>query len=239
MSPPGTHPLRELDDAVREVVREVAALGGPVAFDADGTLWRGDVGEELLRWLAHEGRLPAARGRHGVYAEYERRVARDPADAYAWSVEVMRGIEEAPLLEACEGLIRARFAGRLLRPVRLVLEALAASGCEVWIVSASPHWPVLAGARLLDVPERRVLAVSCQVAQGRLTGEVVKPVTCGDGKVEALRARGVRPRLSVGNGELDLPMLAYSERAIVVAPPDEDNALVREGQRRGWPVLRC
>ncbi len=47
--------LAALDEPVRKVVLHALLSGerAPVAFDADGTLWRGDVGEELLRWLAH------------------------------------------------------------------------------------------------------------------------------------------------------------------------------------------
>jgi phosphoserine phosphatase len=57
--------------------------------------------------------------------------------------------------------------------------------------------------------------------------------------VARLKEKGIRPVLAVGNGDLDLPMLAWSERALVVAPPGEDNALVREAAGRGWPVQRC
>jgi hypothetical protein len=44
---------------------------GPVAFDADGTLWAGDVGDELVRDL-------------GRFEEYERRVHADPVAGYTW-----------------------------------------------------------------------------------------------------------------------------------------------------------
>lgn len=226
---------------VREAVKRTREEGpsAHVAFDADGTLWRGDVGEELLRLLAHEDRLPSARGQRGVYAEYERRVARDPADAYAWSVEIMRGLAEGEVMEACASLVAARFAGRLFRPVRQILSALQQAGCPVWIVSASPFWPVLAGARVLGVPEERVIGVRCPIDAGRLTGAVEVPVPCGEGKVQALERLGVQPALAFGNGELDIPMLSYAARAIAVAPPGEDNALTREACVRGWPILRC
>jgi hypothetical protein len=34
-------------------------------------------------------------------------------------------------------------------------------------------------------------------------------------------------------------MLAAAERALVIAPPDSDNGLVREARRRTWPILRA
>ncbi|MBX5480380.1 MAG: HAD-IB family phosphatase [Myxococcaceae bacterium] len=225
--------------AVDAVLRE-PARGRAVAFDADGTLWRGDIGEELLRYLACEGRLPALRGRRGIYEEYERRVAVDPAGAYAWSVEVMAGIPARELEALCVELFQRRFEGRLFAYARPLVAELCAHGLEVWIVSASPLWPVQAGARALGVDEDRVIAVRCGLDEaGCLTGEVETPVPCGEGKVHHLRARGIRPALAFGNGELDLPMLAWAERAVVLAPPDADNALTRAAAERNWPIQRC
>lgn len=228
---------RALEEQLQTLRTRGAAAS--VAFDADGTLWRGDVGEELLRWLAHERRLPAASNQSGIYAEYERRVAVDPADAYAFCVEIMRELAEEDVLEACHHLMASRFTGRLFRPVRQLLTQLQSFGCPVWIVSASPFWPVLAGARVLGVPDAQVIGVRCPVVEGRLSGEVERPVPCGEGKVHALKSREIRPALAVGNGELDIPMLAYAEQAIAVAPLGEENALTREAAHRGWPILRC
>lgn len=209
-----------------------------IAFDADGTLWRGDIGEDLMRLLAAEGHLPRHRGRAGIYAEYERRVAVDPADAYAYAVEVMADMEEGALHELCRDFFARRFEGRLMPWVRPLFERLHEVGHQVWIVSASPLWPVIAGARALGVPADRVVGVECDCEEGRLTGRVRRPVPCGEGKVHWLQSRGVRPALAVGNGDLDLPMLAYAERGIVVAPEGEENLLVREAVARGWPIQR-
>lgn len=235
LSPPS---LDRLPAPVREAVAPALEKGGAVAFDADGTLWRGDVGEELLRTLAHRRLLPAARG-SGVYEEYERRVEVDPIDGYTWAVEVMEGVEEAALRRECEALFDQRFSGKLFRWVRPLLAVLAERGLEVWIVSASPIWAVQPGAAALGVPVERVIGVQSDVEAGRLTRRVHKPIPCGDGKVARLKERGCRPVLAVGNGDLDLPMLAYSERALVVAPHQSpDNALVAAARERHWPVIR-
>lgn len=232
------HPIERLPPPVREAVAPVLEKGGAVAFDADGTLWRGDVGEELLRTLAHQRLLPAA-PRPGVYEEYERRVEVDPIDGYTWAVEVMEGLEEAALLEECQALFDQRFAGKLFRWVRPLLALLKDRGLEVWIVSASPLWAVLPGAAALGIPADRVIAVRSDVEAGRLTRRVHKPIPCGEGKVLRLKEQGCRPALAVGNGDLDLPMLAYSERALVVAPHQSpDNGLVAAARERRWPVIR-
>ena len=231
-----------LTPEARTLVDELLAAPGQgraVAFDADGTLWRGDVGEELMRYLAAEDHLPRYRGRRGVYAEYERRVKEDPADAYAFAVEVMEDLAERELEALCAEFFRRRFEGRVFPYARLLLSALDQAGYALWVVSASPLWPVVVGAVSLGVPARNVIGVECLRSGGRLTRDVLRPVPCGEGKVAWLEKNGVRPVLAVGNGDLDLPMLAWSERALVVAPPGEDNGLVREARERGWPIQRC
>jgi len=217
---------------------DAPAAGRVVAFDADGTLWRGDVGEELLRALIAEDRLPRHRGRRDLYEEYEARVARDPASGYAFAVEVLEGWDETALQAYCRDFFRQVFERQLFPFTRPLVSALLAAGHEVWVVSASAVWAVIPGAAFLGIPPERVIAVQADVEGGRLTGRARSPVPCGEGKVELLRARGIRPALAVGNGDLDEPMLAYAERALVIAPSGHDNGLVQAAARRGWPVLR-
>jgi len=215
-----------------------SGAGRAVAFDADGTLWRNDVGEDLLRALIAEDRLPRYPGRRDLYQEYEARVEADPASGYAFAAEVMEGLEEAALQAYCRERYERDFQRHLCPVTRPLVSALQASGFQVWIVSASSVWPVMPGAEALGVPPERVIAVTAEVEGGRITARVRRPVPCGESKVELLKARGLRPALAVGNGELDEPMLAYSERALVIAPLGHDNGLVRAAARRGWPVQR-
>jgi phosphoserine phosphatase len=211
--------------------------GRPVVFDADGTLWRGDVGEDLLRYLAFERLVPA-----DAWSRYEAMLARSHADAYAFAAQVMAGLELTQLQAIADDFFARRFAGRVFRPVRALLSALVEVGYQPWVCSASPVQAVLPGALALGIPAERVIGVSARIEGGKLTGVVEQPISCGPGKVTWLERRlgAVRPALAVGNGDLDLDMLAWADAALVVAPLDgPDNALVREAGARGWPVLRA
>lgn len=211
--------------------------GGCVCFDADGTLWRGDVGEDLLRFLVAEDRLPAHRGERSLYARYEQVHDRSPVAAYQLAVEVMAGLEEATLKRWCEEFFAQRFAGRLFPFARPLLSAFAAAGYTPWIVSASPRWIVEAGAAALGV--EALIAVDCGLEAGRLDGRVLQPLPAGQGKVALLQARGLAPVFAAGNGDLDLPMLELAGARLVVAPwGDEGNQLVHAAVARGWPVQR-
>jgi HAD superfamily hydrolase (TIGR01490 family) len=232
-----------LSPAASRTVAPLLAAEAPkrvVAFDADGTLWRGDVGEDFLRYLAAQGLLPGRAAASGLYEEYERRVAADAAKGYAFAVEVMAGLAEAQLNAWCRDFFAQRFAGRLFAFTRPLLAALEAAGHPVWVVSASPLWIVAVGAAALGIPVERVIAVRANVEEGRLSAAVEQPVPFGPGKVAQLKSRGLKPALAVGNGEGDLPMLEYADAALVVAPHgDPGNGLVRAAQARGWAVVRA
>ena len=211
---------------------------GAVALDADGTLWRGDVGEDFLRLLAAEDRLPRFPGRRDVYGEYERRVAQDPAHGFAFAVEAMEGMNERELAALCRQFVRQRYAGRIFPFARALVAELSAAGHAVWIVSASPVWPVIAGAELLGVPADQVIGAHCEIAEGRLTRTASLPIPTLEGKVARLAEAGIRPLLAGGNSVLDLPLLESAPRAFVVAPYGEVSEIVRVARERGWPVQR-
>lgn len=214
---------------IETIVRDHA--GQSVVFDADGTLWRGDVGEDFLRYGAHHGYFEAS------YQRYEAILAQSAERAYAYCVEVLRD-QPLPLLEQrCAAFFAERYAGRIFTFVRPMLARLKAAGCPVWICSASPLWTVVPGALALDIPVAQVIAAGCEVRDGKLTGTVSPPVPVGPGKVTWLQRASLTPALAVGNGDFDIDMLAFAKHALVISPPDSHNQLVRDARSRGWPIL--
>jgi phosphoserine phosphatase len=211
------------------IAREHA--GQSAVFDADGTLWRGDVGEDFLRHAIHTRLFEAS------YERYEHLLAESAPRAYAYCVEVMRELPESVLEERCAAFFKERYTGRIFSFVQPLLARLQAAGCPVWICSASPRWSVVPGALALGIPEDRVIGVSCEVRDGRLSGEVNQPVPVGPGKVTWLQRSNLTPVLGVGNGDFDVDMLAFAKHALVISPPDSRNQLVHTARERGWPVL--
>jgi phosphoserine phosphatase len=225
----------ELEALLASLPATPSSTGRAVVFDADGTLWRGDVGEDLLRFLAFEGHVPRS-----AYGQYEALLEDDHARAYAFAVEVMAGLEEAQVRVLAEGFFERRYRGRIFPAMRALLARLRSQGFEPWVCTASPVWAVLPGAACLGIDASRVIGVECERVEGRLARPVRAPVCCGPGKVHWLAQRlGAPAALAVGNGALDLEMLAWAERALVIGTPDgPDNALVRAAPARKWPVWR-
>ncbi len=205
--------------------------GQSVVFDADGTLWRGDAGEDFLRYAIHRGLFDAS------YDRYEKLLSESHARAYAYCVEVMRELPEAELEQACSTFFTERIAGRIFPFVRPLLASLKKAGCPVWVCSASPRWVVVPGAIALGIPANQVIGVTCAIRDGKLKGDVEQPVPVGPGKVTWLERAKLKPALGVGNGDFDVDMLAFSKHALVISPRDSRNQLVLDGLSRGWPIL--
>ncbi|MER2565129.1 MAG: haloacid dehalogenase-like hydrolase [Myxococcaceae bacterium] len=206
-------------------------------FDADGTLWRGDVGEDLLRYLGANALLPHAPPQ--VFAKYDALHTTTPTEAYGFAVQVMRGVSELELNRVCQTFFTQRFVGRVFPFVRPLFDVLRAGGVEVWICSASPRWVVEAGARSLGLEPANVIGVDAEVEQGVLTDRLQLPITAGPGKVTWLQRKQVSFGFAAGNGELDVDMLEAASHRLVVAPFDGlENSLVRHARTHGWPILK-
>ena len=211
--------------------------GGIAAFDADGTLWRDDIGEAFLRHLVSLGwvRLPDG---GDPYEEYERRVDQDKRSGYIFAAQLQNGLAVAEVQAEADRFAREWVPPRLISQVNELRDLCAGQGLQTVIVSASPVSIVIAGAKVLQIPESRCAGIEVQVVDGRFTDEPVEPVTYAAGKVAALPVRGwTRPALACGDSaQGDTALLSAARIGVVVAPPSGSplSAMARD---RGWFVL--
>lgn len=232
---------------VREVLSSIelhAARepGGVIAFDGDGTLWSGDVGDDFFDALLRDGPiLPVAHAQmvaearaegvdpggsprelaariHAAYAEGrfpEERVF----ELMAW---IFAGWSRSDVDRYATRLIDAMtFDARLHPEAIAVVRGAAARGIPVHVVSASPRAIVEAAARRVGVSPECIAATLdvCDDA-GRLLPEVKRPSPYGAGKVTRLRAQiGDRPLYAAfGDNAFDVPLLAASHVPVAIRP---------------------
>ncbi len=218
---------------LRDAVRRAAGPGGVAAFDADGTLWREDVGEAFLRHLVGIGwvRLPDGRD---PYEAYERAVERDKRTGYMFAAQLQAGLGEAEVAAEAERFARSWVPRRLVRAALELRAACSEAGLRPVMVSASPLPIVRAAAPLAGFSDLAGIAV--RVRDGRFTAEVLEPVTYAEGKVQAAARFG--PLIVACGDSLtgDLALLSAARVAAVVAP-STGSPLATEALRRGWPIL--
>lgn len=216
--------------------------GGAIAFDGDGTLWSGDIGEEFFAALLAEDRLTevarealareAARARlatAGAAAEIAHRIHA----AYLAGAFPEERVCEI-MTWACAGWtlceldsFAARVIGRLGLDARLHGEALSVArwaegrGLPVFLVSASPRAIVEAAARLLGIDRARVAsATEALDDRGVVLPAVHRPIPYGPGKVTRLREKlGARALYAAfGDNAFDVALLLEAKVPVAIRP---------------------
>lgn len=226
-----------------------------IAFDGDGTLWGGDIGDEIFeallarRAIRAEARLPLAREQeaHGVPAESldphdvaaalfaAYRAGRYPEDrVFAMMAWVFAGHTEEEAARFAEETLRDKpVDGRLHDGVPPILEWAAEAGVEAWIVSASPRHAVVAAAVALGIGPQHVCAMTPTVEGGRLGPRIDGEIVYGEGKRVALtRARPDAAWLGVfGDSGWDASMMKHA--AVPVAIDPKPSLLARAAELPG------
>ncbi len=209
---------------------------GPATFDADGTLWREDVGEGFFTWMLRNKHYPAQRRTMLEHSWQEYKAGRlDGERMYELMATGMAGMEEKHVRKLAERYFDKEARRSIYQPMAALVGALRQSGFAPWIVSGSPVWVVAAGARHLGIPSSQVIGLSVKVVNGRLTDEVVRPVPWKDGKAQRIMSdiRQV-PVLAAGNSSGDVQMLKIASELTMVVNPDRD--ILPRAQAGGWHI---
>ncbi|MEO8904575.1 MAG: HAD family hydrolase [Polyangiaceae bacterium] len=222
-----------------------------LAFDADGTLWSGDVGDDVFRFAVAHGRL-----REAARAALEQQATTRGFDTFADVNATARHLFEAyvdcryPERDMCElmtwcyaghtleemralvgeALAAANHANRLHEEVRPVLEHARARGVRTVVISASPRPTVEVAAGVWGFAPRDIAASTPRVAQGTICAEMDGAVPYAASKCSAGRALlgSARWVASFGDNVFDLEMLGEAEIGVAVRPKPALEARLHE-----------
>jgi len=219
-----------------------AQAGGVVATDGDGTLWSGDVGEDLFHAFLDHGRaeppaleaicrqarvhgqsdagtgVDVARRIHAAYLDGrypEERMCELMAWCFAgWTRDEVRDF-------ARDVIDRGGLAGRLHDEVLGVLGRARAAGLPVVLVSASPVAVVEEAGSRLGFDPASIVAARPTFAADTMLPDVERPIPYGPGKVACLRARIGKDTpvyAAFGDNAFDVHLLASAGVAVAVRP---------------------
>jgi phosphoserine phosphatase len=214
-----------------------------LAFDADGTLWSGDVGEDVFEHaLEHDLLRPDALGpleklaaRYGlptpagarathlareIYAAYQRGIVPTLAacEMMTWSYA---GFTVDELRELSRSVFDARdLRGRKRRVLDPVFDWATRQGARVVVVSASPFPIVEEGLRAVGVEVRELSAARPGLDGARIEPALAEPIPYGPVKrVTGARLLGGCDWLgSFGDNGFDVEMLRAARVGVAVCP---------------------
>ncbi len=199
------------------------------AFDCDGTLWSGDVGEGFFRWEMERGLISEetaswARARHADY----RAGLVDEDTMCGEMVTLHAGLADADLQAAADTFFEEGMVETIFPSMQELVRQLHADGCEIWAVSSSNQWVVRAGVQHFGIPPKRVLSAEVFIESGRITDRLVR-IPSGPGKPQAIRdVVGRIPDVAFGNSKWDADMLAMAKAGFAVNPSPELEEAARE-----------
>jgi phosphatidylglycerophosphatase C len=212
-----------------------------LAFDADGTLWTGDVGEDVFRFAVNHGRL-----REAARAELERQARQRGFECFADLNATAQGLFEAYLdgqyaeREICElmtwcyaghslpemvalvteALAVARHTERLNEELRPILDFARKNQLRTIVISASPRTTVEVAASVWGFAAQDIAASTPRVVSGVIAAEMASPVPYGAAKCVAGRALlgGSHWLGAFGDNVFDIDMLLEAELGVAVRP---------------------
>lgn len=230
---------RELDFCEANKTQPVAA------FDADGTLWNTDLGENFFRYQIASGEL-----KHlpddpwGHYVRWKSQG--DPRPAYLWLAQINRGQPFSKVEKWAAEAVEQYDMLPVFDDQRRWIELLQQSKVEIYIVTASVRWAVIPGAKQLHIPADHVLGVETAVENGIVTEKPAGFMTYREGKAQAIMEMIAprKPFFCCGNTLGDLALLQLATRAplaVSTSPELQTQELVEseaklraEAETREW-----
>ena len=214
-----------------------------MAFDGDGTLWSGDVGEDLFHAAVRDGFL-IEDARAALRAEAERygielHAAQD-ANTIASKLMAAYLAGQYPERETCammcwcfagrplsevEALSRRvleqeKLRNRLIPELAPVLDWARKRGVRCVLISASPRAIVELAGGLWGFEPRDVTAATPYVEAGVVAARLAAPVPYAEGKLSAAKALfgSARWLATFGDNVFDIDMLQAAELGVAVRP---------------------
>lgn len=191
------------------IERHRAVSGRKIAaFDADGTLWSGDIGEVFFRDQVAQGTAPRAPKMDPWKVYCDDANGGDAVKAYGWLAQWNAGVREDDLNRWAEEFFAKHWQSRVFAPMQTFVKELHDAGFECWVVSGSIKWVVAAGAKRYGIPFNRVIGTAVTVNGGILTDQIDGVVPYRGGKtvmVDSVIKQ--RPLFAAGNTYWDKELI--------------------------------
>jgi phosphoserine phosphatase len=181
------------------------------AFDADGTLWNADLGENFFHFQIENKLVPLPENPWEHYRKWKE--SGDPRPAYLWLAQINEGHQLSEVRQWSENCLKKQEPLPFFTPQQNLINYLIHQGVKVFVVTASVKWAVEPGAFRLGIPEEQVLGVATKIEEnGRVTSAQAGAMTYREGKTQALltATKGQLPFLCSGNTMGDFNLLESS-----------------------------
>ncbi len=211
------------------------------AFDADGTLWDMDLGENFFQTTIDNQWVDLPEDPWNYYRENK---ARHPHDAYLWLAQIYKGRKLQQIEDWAEASLIKIPEVPIFPEQKKLIELLHQHNVKVWVITASVKWAVVPGAKILGIPAENVIGIETQIENGILTEIAKGEITHKEGKAKAFlnATKNQKPFLAAGNTMSDYQLIDLAtdfKLAICSARPDDrifktEQELQNTAEKLGW-----
>ncbi len=222
--PPSDRPIMAFFDVDNTLMR------GTSLFQLGREAWKRKVitGRDIVPFIWHQMRF-ISKGENEAHLK----------SARERSLELVRGLTQAEIVDLAEGIWEHRISRRLYPETVALTQEHIAKGHEVWLVSATP-WEIG------DLMARRLgltgaLGTRIEVEDGVYTGNLVGHVLHAEHKAEAAGELAAAAGADLADcwaysdSRNDIPLLEMVGNRVVVNP---DAILTLHAHKHEWPILR-
>ncbi len=206
------------------------AAGNPVAaFDADGTLWDTDLGENFFQYQIKHRLVSLPEDPWNYYVQLKKQ-NNDPRSAYLWLAQIAQGQKIETVRDWAQKAFETLKPYPIFDEQKKLIDLFLKNNVQVYIITASVKWAVEPGARALGLSDDNVIGVETAIANGLVTDKQLGTITYRQGKTDALleKTKGQKPFFCCGNSEGDIELLEGSTRmALAVSAASRDDLLFK------------
>jgi HAD superfamily phosphoserine phosphatase-like hydrolase len=235
---------KQLNETLAELKKNQSPL--VALFDADGTLWDTDLGENLFHYTIDNRlvELPPNPWEH--YLELKKKNS-DPRDAYLWLAQIYKGQTLEQVRKWSDDALKNLQPFPVFDDQKKLVDVLRNNQVTIKIVTASITWAVEPGARFLDLQNSDVIGVETLVQNGVITDQKHGVITYRSGKVDGYKQKhSDQPFLAVGNSEGDVELLEFASRLrLAVSAANREDKLYKSefqlqeiAKSKGWHFHR-
>lgn len=213
------------------------------AFDADGTLWDTDLGENFFNYQIDHELVKLPPSAFDYYLEMKK-INNDPRSAYVWLAQINAGQKLETVRQWSQDAFDSIKPTPIFSEQKKLIDLLQENNIQIYIVTASIKWAVEPGAIALGLTADHVIGVETVLTDGVITDQPVYPITYKAGKVEAFlkHTNNQFPFLASGNSTGDLEMLesaTHVRLAVSAASRDDkifktENELLMYAEKKNW-----
>ena len=149
-------------------------------FDADGTLWREDVGFGFFKYQLEHSLVKNPPDPKKTNEQYKR----DPKTVCSRMVQMNQGVSHKLYLSWCRNFVKSQPLN-VFSFQRKIISFLKNKGVKIYVVSASPEWVVREAVQHCDLPVDEVVGVKTLVQDGVITDQLHYPLSIADDKPRA------------------------------------------------------